>query len=202
MSIQRRAFRSKAGSVAKVQPPRRQQRAQFYVYRLIDPRFGSVFYVGKGQGQRAWSHQARVIAGNYDGNSAKADIILAIVEAGLSVKVEIVERFADADDALDLEYRLIEESPHLTNDRRGFNSGAQVEARLKRLREAKTLRLERAVREAEMIRKRLEEIKRFTRSPRALAEAERWITREVRDHLIQVKAQKESKQRRQVRAAS
>ena len=31
-------------------------RAGYYVYELTDPRDGSVFYVGKGKGERVYSH--------------------------------------------------------------------------------------------------------------------------------------------------
>ena len=33
-----------------------QQKMGYYVYLYIDPRDGSVFYVGKGKGERALSH--------------------------------------------------------------------------------------------------------------------------------------------------
>ena len=35
---------------------------QFYVYVLIDPRDNEVFYVGKGQGERAFQHERDVIS--------------------------------------------------------------------------------------------------------------------------------------------
>nr|WP_303696185.1 hypothetical protein [Brevundimonas subvibrioides] len=37
-------------------PPEVQQRLGWYVYRLIDPRTGVTFYVGKGRGNRVFSH--------------------------------------------------------------------------------------------------------------------------------------------------
>jgi hypothetical protein len=41
------------------------QRLKTYVYRLIDPRNGETFYIGKGQGNRVFSHiQAEQ---NFDG---------------------------------------------------------------------------------------------------------------------------------------
>ena len=34
------------------------QRLGYYVYRLIDPRNGETFYIGKGQGNRVFHHVA------------------------------------------------------------------------------------------------------------------------------------------------
>ena len=34
------------------------EEARFYVYELIDPRDGKVFYIGKGQGRRIYGHEA------------------------------------------------------------------------------------------------------------------------------------------------
>jgi uncharacterized protein len=37
-------------------PPEVVQRLEVYVYRLIDPRNGATFYIGKGQGNRVFAH--------------------------------------------------------------------------------------------------------------------------------------------------
>ena len=42
----------------------------FYVYNLIDPRDKSVFYVGKGKGNRMYKHEQYMINGKYsNGNN-------------------------------------------------------------------------------------------------------------------------------------
>lgn len=87
----------------------------FYVYKLIDPRDDLPFYVGKGQKQRAWKHEALIRAGDWSGNSRKVQRILDIIESGLSVKVEIVAHYARESAALEQEYFLVDTLPGLTN---------------------------------------------------------------------------------------
>jgi hypothetical protein len=45
-------------------PPEVVAKLKTYVYRLIDPRNGETFYVGKGQGDRVFSH----VRGEIDGD--------------------------------------------------------------------------------------------------------------------------------------
>lgn len=40
------------------------EKLQFYVYRLIDPRNGETFYVGRGRGNRVFDHVRGVIKQN------------------------------------------------------------------------------------------------------------------------------------------
>jgi hypothetical protein len=56
----------------------------YYVYLLIDPRDGHVFYVGKGKGDRCLQHSAQ------DDGQAKAARIAAIEAAGLTPRVDIL----------------------------------------------------------------------------------------------------------------
>lgn len=60
----------------------------FYVYRLLGPRTGLVFYVGKGQRFRAWHHQLAVAAGRVHANAA--------VEAAIT---DLIGRLEQADGA-------------------------------------------------------------------------------------------------------
>src|SRR5262245_38936376 len=45
------------------------ERLQWYVYRLIDPRNGETFYVGKGKGNRIFQHARAAMAANADGDA-------------------------------------------------------------------------------------------------------------------------------------
>ena len=44
------------------------EQLQYYVYRLIDPRTGQTFYVGKGKGNRLYAHINDALK-NFDGQS-------------------------------------------------------------------------------------------------------------------------------------
>ena len=56
----------------------------FYVYLLVDPRDGKVFYVGKGKGGRCFDHSAS------DDGVAKASKIAEIEAAGLTPNIDII----------------------------------------------------------------------------------------------------------------
>jgi hypothetical protein len=87
----------------------------FYVYALRDPRDRSTFYVGKGQGDRAYQHQREVINGTATSNPAKIAKIRMILAAGRQVEVAILAEYQYEEDALDHEFHLIENDPLLTN---------------------------------------------------------------------------------------
>lgn len=79
-----------------------------YVYELVDPRDGAVFYVGKGTGKRAWQHQREAYTGQ-GSNKAKRDRILDVNTAGLEIVVRIVKEGMTDLDAFDLERSMIAE---------------------------------------------------------------------------------------------
>ena len=99
----------------------------YYVYELIDPRDGAVFYVGKGQGNRVSQHVRDAISGRIC-NQAKHDLILNIIDAGYLPIENIVAQFSEEDEALHYEAALIAEYGvnNLTNilesGSRSFNS--------------------------------------------------------------------------------
>lgn len=76
----------------------------YYVYQLIDPRCGGIFYVGKGKGRRYRAHTTEALGGT---KSYKCNRIRAIVAAGFDVAVEIVKEFKSEDAAYRFEKRLI-----------------------------------------------------------------------------------------------
>jgi hypothetical protein len=78
----------------------------FYVYELIDPRTGNVFYVGKGSGDRIDQHEREAARGM---RSRKCEVIRAIQSAGLAVEKRHVASFRWEQDAYDFETERIAE---------------------------------------------------------------------------------------------
>lgn len=76
----------------------------FYVYQLIDPRDGQIFYVGKGRGERLYAHEKDARKGI---PGAKCDKIREIIDAGLEIDKRIVALFADEQKALEFECQLM-----------------------------------------------------------------------------------------------
>jgi hypothetical protein len=96
-----------------------EERLRFYVYLLIDPRGGDVFYVGKGQRGRCFEHAAAVRAGQAvrDVETAKVRRIADIHALGLEVHVEILRHDLTEHEALLVESAVIDalDSAQLTN---------------------------------------------------------------------------------------
>jgi hypothetical protein len=108
----------------------------FYDYRLLDPRDGLCFYIGKGQRDRAWQHERYVKAMRSSGNARKDQLIRDILATGQSVKIEIAAIFDCELEALDHEYRLVEADPTLTNVMPG-GLGGKVDTPLQQERRRK-----------------------------------------------------------------
>jgi hypothetical protein len=64
----------------------------YYVYLLIDPRDGKVFYVGKGKGERCLQHSSK------DDGAAKASKIAEIEAAGLTPQIDIIRHGLENED--------------------------------------------------------------------------------------------------------
>ena len=106
--------------------PEVQEQLQYYVYRLIDPRDGQTFYIGKGRGNRIFAHVAGALNGYWEENedelSAKIHQIREIHQAGLSV-IHIIQRFGlTENEAFEVEAALIDCFPGLTNLQKGHGS--------------------------------------------------------------------------------
>ena len=92
------------------------KKLDFYVYRLIDPRSGETFYVGKGKGNRVFQHaHAEVHAGKDDLND-KLQLIREIRRERFEV-IHVIHRHGLSEDqALEVEAALIEAYPAVTNE--------------------------------------------------------------------------------------
>jgi uncharacterized protein len=101
-----------------------------YVYRLIDPRNGLTFYVGKGRGNRVFAHVNEALS-SVDGetfdwaknsdDSYKIQTIKDIHNAGLEV-IYVIQRWGlDDDTAFQVEGALIDAYFGLTNKIGGHN---------------------------------------------------------------------------------
>ena len=108
----------------------------FYVYHLIDPRSGQVFYVGKGTSGRIGHHEKEAAKGAYN---RKCDTIRAIWSDGMSVEKRIVSRHNDENDAFSAESREIDRIglDRLTNVLPGGLIGREVYLSRKAERERK-----------------------------------------------------------------
>lgn len=87
---------------------------RFYVYKLIDPRDGSAFYIGKGCGKRIERHESATRRGT-EKNIAKARVIREIWAAGLNIQRAIVARFENEAEAFEFEMALIRNEQPRTN---------------------------------------------------------------------------------------
>ena len=108
--------------------PEISEQLKYYVYRLIDPRNGQTFYVGKGQGNRVFQHVKQAI-GYYEGATQsdendpnKLRIIRDIRAEGLQV-IHVIQRWNLTDkEAKEVEAALIDCYQGLSNIQRGYHS--------------------------------------------------------------------------------
>jgi len=107
------------------------EQLQYYVYRLIDPRNGLTFYVGKGKDNRVFAHVNCALK-NYIGenyiekdepdDNLKFQIIRDINDAGLNV-IHVIHRFGMGQStAYEVEAALIDAFPSLTNIANGHHN--------------------------------------------------------------------------------
>lgn len=113
---------------------------KFYVYRLIDPRSGITFYVGRGQGNRVFSHAdgEERPSSEEDAESLKSRVIREIKNDGFQVQHVIHRHGLNEESAKEVEAALIDAYPGLSNIQRGYASirGAMHATQAIRLYEA------------------------------------------------------------------
>jgi len=95
----------------------------YYVYRLIDPRNGETFYVGKGKGNRVFQHALDALGQDEDMPSLKLQRIRRILLDGHSVQSLIHRHGLDEETAFHVEAALIDAYPGLANDQNGHGNG-------------------------------------------------------------------------------
>ena len=94
----------------------------YYVYRLIDPRNGETFYVGKGKSNRVFQHMRGALAEDADELNDKLMTIRDILAAGLNV-IHVIHRHGmDESIAMEVEAALIDAYPGATNIAGGSGS--------------------------------------------------------------------------------
>jgi hypothetical protein len=94
-------------------PPGVGAKLKTYAYRLIDPRNGETFYVGKGKGDRVFQHIREQVDGDEINNKLKR--IREIHFAGFEVAHVIHRHGMDDAIAFEVEAALIDAYPGLTN---------------------------------------------------------------------------------------
>jgi len=77
----------------------------YYVYELVDPRDGQVFYIGKGLGARAFQHELE--AKNQSIETEKTKIIREIENTSMRVAVRVIGRYETEAQAFAVEATLI-----------------------------------------------------------------------------------------------
>jgi uncharacterized protein len=103
-------------------PPEVAAKLQTYVYRLIDPRNGETFYVGKGRGNRVFAHARAELAVENEELDPKLQRIHDIHLAGLQVSYVIHRHGMDDATALHVEAGVMDAYPGLTNIAAGYGA--------------------------------------------------------------------------------
>lgn len=82
------------------------EKLRYYVYCLVDPRDSTIFYVGKGCGNRVFEHAKNAV--EQDDSTLKLDTIREIIAQGYDVKYYILRHDLDEDIAYKIESTIID----------------------------------------------------------------------------------------------
>jgi len=104
-------------------PPEVIDRLKTYVYRLIDPRNGETFYIGKGRGNRVFAHIRGEQGIEGDDLDNKMKRIRDIRLKGFEVAHVIHRHGLDDETAFEVEAALMDAYPGLTNLASGVGAG-------------------------------------------------------------------------------
>lgn len=83
-----------------------EQEIGYYVYGLVDPRISKIFYIGKGVGNRVFSHG--IVADRTDLETRKLNILREIKEANLEVELLILRHGMTEEESFLVESTLID----------------------------------------------------------------------------------------------
>ncbi len=103
-------------------PPEVADRLKWYVYRLVDPRNGETFYVGKGKRDRVFQHVKSALAASEDEDATalKYRRIKDIRAAGFEVAHVIHRHGIESEEvAFRIEGAVLDAYPGLTNETGG-----------------------------------------------------------------------------------
>lgn len=82
------------------------EKLRYYVYCLVDPRDSTIFYVGKGRGNRVFEHARNAV--EQDDSTLKLDTIREIINQGYNVKYFILRHDLDEEIAYKIESTIID----------------------------------------------------------------------------------------------
>ncbi len=89
---------------------------RYYVYQLVDPRTNKPFYIGKGRGNRMYSHLAEAKRGRHKwSNILKCERIQSILRQGCEITYKVESRLSESK-ALQKEKQLLERYGLIVND--------------------------------------------------------------------------------------